>query len=64
MLISYLCVRGFYVGHVFVCEGYICWSCICVLGVSMLVMYLCARGIDVVIYLCVSGIDAGHVFVC
>jgi hypothetical protein len=52
MLVAYLCVGGIYVGHVFVCEGYRCWSCICVLGVSMLVMYLCVRGIDV-----------GHVFV-
>ena len=33
--------------------GYRGWSCILVLGVSMLVMYLCARGVDV-----------GHVFVC
>ena len=30
-----------------------CWSCICVCWLSMLVMYLCVKGIDV-----------GHVFVC
>jgi hypothetical protein len=53
MLVMCLCVRGIDVGHVYVCDGYRCWSCICVIGVSMLVMYLCARGIDVV-----------HVFVC
>ena len=47
MSIMYLCVSGVDVGHVFVCEGYRCWSCICVLGVLMLVMYLCVRGIDV-----------------
>ena len=53
MLVAYLCERGIYVGHAIVCEGYICWTCICVLGVHMLVMYLCVKGIDV-----------GHVFVC
>jgi hypothetical protein len=53
MLVAYVCMRGIYVGLVFVCEGYRCWSCICVLGVQMLVMYLFVRGIDV-----------GHVFVC
>jgi hypothetical protein len=53
MLVAYMCVRGIYVGHIFLCEGYRCWSCICVLGVQMLVMYLCVRGIDV-----------GHAFVC
>jgi uncharacterized membrane protein (DUF441 family) len=37
--------------YVFLCEGYRCWSCICVLGVSMLIMYLRVRGVDV-----------GHVF--
>jgi hypothetical protein len=52
MLVMYLCVRGIDVGYIFVCEGYRCWSCVCVLGVSMLVMYLC-----------VMGIDVGHVFV-
>jgi hypothetical protein len=52
MLVMYLCVRGIDVGHVFVCEGYRCWSYICVLGVSMLVKYLCVRSIDV-----------GHAFV-
>ena len=48
----------------------------CVLGVLMLVMYLCVTGIDVascicvlgvsmlVIYVCIRGIDVGHVFVC
>jgi hypothetical protein len=57
-------------------EGYQCCSCIYVLWVSMLVMYLCVRGIDVghafvcegyrccVMYLCVRGIDVGRVFVC
>jgi hypothetical protein len=53
MLVMYLCVRGTDVGHVFVCEGYRCWSCICVIGVQMLVLYLCVKDIDV-----------GHVFVC
>jgi hypothetical protein len=53
MLVMYLCVLVIDVGHVFVCEGYRCWSCICVLGVSMLVMHLCVRCIDV-----------GHVSVC
>jgi hypothetical protein len=54
------------------------WSCICVLGLSMLVMYLCVRvsmlvmylcvcvlGVSMlVMYLCVRGIDVGCVFVC
>ena len=50
-------------------------SFICVLAVSMLLMYLCARGSMLVIYLffrismlvmylCVRGIDFGRVFVC
>ena len=41
MFVMHLCVRGIdvsyvfvceciAVGHVFVCEGYRCWSCICV----------------------------------
>ena len=34
------------------------------LRVSMLVMYLCVKGIDVSHVLCVKGIDVGHVFVC
>jgi hypothetical protein len=38
--------------YVFVCEGYRCWSRTCVLGVSISVVYSCARSIDV-----------GHVFV-
>jgi hypothetical protein len=42
MLILYLCVRGIDVA-----------SCICVIGVSMSVVYLRARSIDV-----------GHVFMC
>jgi len=49
--------------------GYRCWSCICVLGISMLVMHLCIRGINdascicvfvvlmLVLYLCVRCID-------
>jgi hypothetical protein len=49
----YLCVRGIDVGHVSVCEGYRCCSCICVQGVSMFDMYSCVRDIDV-----------GYVFVC
>ena len=53
MLVMYLCVRGIDVSHVFLCEGYRCWSYICVLEVSMFVMYLC-----------VSGIDVGHVYLC
>jgi hypothetical protein len=42
MLVMYLCVRGIDVA-----------SCICVLGVSMLVMHFC-----------VGVIDVGHVFLC
>jgi hypothetical protein len=64
MLEIHLCLRGIDVGHVSVCEGYGCWSCICLLDyrcwscicecwLSMLVMYLCVRCIDV-----------GHVSVC
>jgi hypothetical protein len=63
MLVMYLCDRGIDVGHVFVCEGYRCWSCICVLGISMLVMYLCVRVSMLVMYLCVLDINVGHVFV-
>jgi hypothetical protein len=40
MFVIYLCVRNIDVGHVFVGEGYRCWSYICVLGVPMLVIYL------------------------
>ena len=47
ILVMYLCVLTIDDGHVFVCEGYLCWSFICVLGVSMLVMFLCVRGMDV-----------------
>jgi hypothetical protein len=43
----HLSVRVIDVSHVFVCVSYRCWSCICVLRVSMLVMYLCVRGMDV-----------------
>ena len=75
MLVMYLCVRGIDVGHVFVCEGYRCWSYICVLGVSMLVKYLFFRIsmlvmylffsiLMLVMYLCVLVIDVGHVSVC
>jgi hypothetical protein len=53
MLVIYLFVRGIDVGHVSVCDGYRCWSCICVIVVSMLVKYFCVRDIDV-----------GLVFVC
>jgi hypothetical protein len=53
MLVMYLCVRGINVGHVFVCEGYRCCSCIYVRRLSMLVMYLCVRGTIV-----------GRLFVC
>ena len=64
MAVVYSCVRSIDVGHVFVFKGYRCWSCICVLGVSMLVMHLCVRGINVG-HVCVClGIDVGHVFVC
>ena len=46
---------------VFVCKGYRCWSCTCVLGVSMVVVL----GVSMlVVYSCVRGIDVGHVFVC
>jgi hypothetical protein len=58
MLVMHLCLRGIDVGHAFVCKGYRCWSCICLLGyrcwsctcvcwLSMLAIYLCDRGIDV-----------------
>jgi hypothetical protein len=53
MLVMYLCARGIDDAHASVCEGYRCWSCICVIGESMLLMYLCFRGIDVC-----------HAFVC
>jgi hypothetical protein len=46
MLVMYLCVRGIAVGYVFVYYGYCSWSCICVLGVSMLIFYACDRIID------------------
>jgi hypothetical protein len=64
MLIMHLFVRGIDVGHVFVCYRYRCWACICVLGILMLAMYLCVRGIyndHILMCLC---IDVGHVFVC
>jgi hypothetical protein len=64
MVVVYLSVSGIDVGHVFVCQGYRCWTCIFVLGVPMLVRYLCLTVSMLVIYLCVSGIDVGHVFVC
>jgi hypothetical protein len=64
MLVVYLCVRGIEVGHVFVCYGYPCWTCICVLEVLLLVMYLCVRVSRLVMYLFVRDIDVGHVFVC
>jgi hypothetical protein len=38
MVVMYFCVRLVGVGHAFVCYGNRCSSCICVLGVSMLVM--------------------------
>jgi hypothetical protein len=59
----YLCVRVINVGHVSVIEGYRCYSCICVKGVSILVMYLFVRLSMLVMYLCVLVIDVGHVFV-
>jgi hypothetical protein len=53
MLVTYLCVRCIDVGNIFLCKGYQCCSCICVLGVSMLVMYLFVRGTDVVcVFVC------------
>ena len=64
MLVMYLFVRVIDVGRVFVCEGYICWSCLCLLRVSMLVMYLCVRGIEVAHVFCVRGIDVCDVCVC
>ena len=51
MLVMYLWVISFDVGHVFVCYRYRCWSCICGLLVSMFFMYFW-----------VIGIDVGHVF--
>jgi hypothetical protein len=53
MLILYLCARGIDVA-----------SYICMLWVSMLVMYLCVGVSMLVMYLCVRGIHVGHVFVC
>jgi hypothetical protein len=50
--------------YVFVCCGYRCWSCICVLRVSMLLMYLCVGVSMLVMYLCVRGIHVSNVFVC
>jgi hypothetical protein len=64
MLVVYLFVRGIYVGHAFVCKGYRCWLCICVLGVSKLLMYFVLEVSMFVMYLCVRDIDDGHVFVC
>ena len=64
MLDVYLCISGIDVGRVFVCYWYRLWFCICVLGVSMLVMYLCFKVSMLVMYLCVRGIDVGRVFVC
>ena len=64
MLVMYLCVRGIHVIHVFVCYGYRRWSCICELGVSMMVMYLCVRVSMLVIYLYIRGLHVGHVFLC
>jgi hypothetical protein len=49
---------------VFVCERYRSCSCICALGVSMLVMYLCASSIHVGHLFVCRGIHFGHVFVC
>ena len=64
MLVMYLCYGGINVFHAFVCQGYRCWSCIWVLVVLMLVIYLSARGSMLVMHLCVRDIDVGHVFVC
>ena len=63
MLLMHLCVKGIDVGHVFVRVGFRCWPCICVLGVSMLVMDLFVRLSMLVMYLCLLDIDVGHVFV-
>jgi hypothetical protein len=64
MLVVYLFVRGIDFSNVFVCYGYRCWSCICVLRVSMLLMYLCVGVSMLVMYLCVRGIHVSNVFVC
>jgi uncharacterized membrane protein len=64
LLVMYLCARGIDVGHLFLYKGYRCWSCLYVLGVSMLVMYFCVWGSMLVLYLCVRGMDVGYVFVC
>ena len=64
MLVMYFCARGIDVADVFVWKVYRFWSCICVLGVSMLVMYFCARVSMSVVYSCARSIDVGHVFVC
>ena len=47
MLVTYFCVIGTDVGHVFLGYMYRCLSYICGLLVSMLVMYVCVIGIDV-----------------
>jgi hypothetical protein len=52
MFFMYFWVIDIDVGHVFLGYRYRCWSCICGLCVSMLV-----------IYVCIIGIDIGHVFV-
>jgi hypothetical protein len=44
--------------------GYRCWSCICVLGVSLVVMDLCVGVSMLVMYLRVRDFDVGNVFVC
>jgi hypothetical protein len=64
MLVMYLCAEGIDVGHVFVCKGYRCWSCICMLGVSSWSCICVLRLSMLVMFLCVRGIDVGHVFVC
>jgi hypothetical protein len=75
MLVMHLCVRGVDVGHVFMCYGYQCWSCMCVFGyrcwLCICVLgyrcWSCIRVLGVsllVIYLFVRGIDDGHVLLC
>jgi hypothetical protein len=64
MLVMYLYLRVINFVLVFVFEGYRCWSCICVIGVSILDMHLCVRGIDVGHVFVCYFIDVGHVFVC
>jgi hypothetical protein len=62
---SCICVwGGIDVGHTSVCEGYRCWSYICVWG-DRCWSYICVWGVSMLVKpLCVRGIDVGHTSVC